>query len=56
MRAVGDLRVQDKASVEVAIKEAEDKCASGTTGECAAAWDNVSDTQQRWSAQCRRAR
>lgn len=28
--------------METAIKEAEDKCASGTTGECAAAWDNVS--------------
>lgn len=33
---------QDKAAVETAIKEAEDKCASGTSGECAAAWDNVS--------------
>jgi hypothetical protein len=29
--------------VETAIKEAEDKCATGTSGECAAAWDNVSD-------------
>jgi hypothetical protein len=34
--------MQDKAAVETAIKEAEEKCASGTSGECAAAWDNVS--------------
>jgi hypothetical protein len=37
--------LQDKAAVETAIKEAEDKCATGTTGECAAAWDNVSREQ-----------
>jgi len=33
----------DKAAVETAIKEAEEKCASGSTGECAAAWDNVEE-------------
>lgn len=33
----------DKAAVETAIKEAEEKCASGTSGECAAAWDNVEE-------------
>lgn len=39
------LCMQDKAAVETAIKEAEEKCASGTSGECAAAWDNVSAEQ-----------
>lgn len=35
--------MQDKAAVEIAIKEAEEKCAGGgSAGECAAAWDNVS--------------
>ncbi|WIA11919.1 hypothetical protein OEZ86_002904 [Tetradesmus obliquus] len=33
----------EPAAVETAIKEAEDKCASGTSGECAAAWDNVEE-------------
>ncbi|KAF8071110.1 CP12 [Scenedesmus sp. PABB004] len=33
----------DKAAVETAIKEAEEKCADGTAGECAAAWDNVEE-------------
>eukprot|EP00878_Enallax_costatus_P026270 GHUV01028170.1.p1 GENE.GHUV01028170.1~~GHUV01028170.1.p1 ORF type:complete len:105 (+),score=26.79 GHUV01028170.1:83-397(+) len=33
----------EPAAVETAIKEAEEKCASGTTGECAAAWDNVEE-------------
>jgi hypothetical protein len=33
----------EKGAVESAIKEAEDKCTSGTSGECAAAWDNVEE-------------
>ncbi|KAF6252419.1 hypothetical protein COO60DRAFT_523977 [Scenedesmus sp. NREL 46B-D3] len=37
------VRSNPPAAVETAIKEAEDKCASGTTGECAAAWDNVEE-------------
>jgi len=36
--------MQEKTAVETAIKEAEEKCADGTAGECAAAWDNVSKT------------
>jgi hypothetical protein len=40
--------VQEKGAVESAIKEAEDKCTSGTSGECAAAWDNVSIFLQHW--------
>ena len=29
--------------VEAAIEAAEEACVGGSTGECAAAWDNVSD-------------
>jgi hypothetical protein len=36
------LCLQKPDAVETAVKEAEEKCASGSTGECAAAWDNVS--------------
>lgn len=36
------LCLQKPDAVETAVKEAEEKCASGTSGECAAAWDNVS--------------
>lgn len=32
-----------KGAVETAIKEAEQACKDGTTGECAAAWDNVEE-------------
>ena len=32
---------QDSGTVETAIKEAQDTCADGTAGECAAAWDSV---------------
>lgn len=32
---------QEKTAVESAVKEAEEACKDGTTGACAAAWDNV---------------
>eukprot|EP00358_Blepharisma_japonicum_P006676 CAMPEP_0202943328 /NCGR_PEP_ID=MMETSP1395-20130829/3741_1 /ASSEMBLY_ACC=CAM_ASM_000871 /TAXON_ID=5961 /ORGANISM="Blepharisma japonicum, Strain Stock R1072" /LENGTH=107 /DNA_ID=CAMNT_0049640667 /DNA_START=29 /DNA_END=352 /DNA_ORIENTATION=- len=32
-----------KSAVETAIKEAEEACKDGTTGECAAAWDAVEE-------------
>ncbi len=32
---------QDSSTVETAIKEAQDTCADGSAGECAAAWDSV---------------
>ena len=31
----------DKSAVETAIDNAKERCESGTTGECAAAWDEV---------------
>jgi len=34
---------KDGGNVETAIKEAQEACADGTAGECAAAWDSVEE-------------
>lgn len=35
------VQTTDKSAVETAIESAKESCESGTTGECAAAWDEV---------------
>jgi hypothetical protein len=41
MICVVTTQTTDKSAVETAIDNAKEQCESGTTGECAAAWDEV---------------
>ena len=42
LRASVVVKADPKTPLEAAIEEAKDTCESGSTGECAVAWDTVS--------------